>query len=151
GEGGAGASVGPGGWGRCGGKAACRTSPARLDKDKRLLSKAMSAATTKLLDEVGLSPDLPLAPALRGGAPRPVLPDPPRQLGAGPRGRPRASEGLELLQLASALEAVAMLGGEERPPGMDAKVAICAGGYDLVAVSSAPDPIVEGLRNRKPA
>jgi hypothetical protein len=60
------------------------------------------------------------------------------------RGRPRAPERLELLQLASALETVAMLDGEERPPGMDAKVAICAGGYDLVAVSSAPDPVVEG-------
>jgi hypothetical protein len=60
------------------------------------------------------------------------------------RGRPRAPKQLELLQLASALETVAMLGGEERPPGMDAKVSICAGGYDLVAVSSAPDPMVEG-------
>src|SRR5215472_9573629 len=63
-----------------------RTSRARRDRDKRLLSKATSAATTKLLDEVGLSPDVPLAPALRGGAARPVLLDPPRQLGSAPRG-----------------------------------------------------------------
>ena len=60
------------------------------------------------------------------------------------RGRPRAPERLELLQLAAALETVAMLGGEERLPEMDAKVAICAGGYELVTVSRAPDPTNAG-------
>jgi predicted RNase H-like HicB family nuclease len=34
---------------------AVSTSRARVEKDKRLLSKAMNAATAKLLDEIGLS------------------------------------------------------------------------------------------------
>ena len=55
------------------------------------------------------------------------------------RGRPRAPERLELLQLAGALEVVAMARGDERAVEMDAKVAIGAGGYVMVAVSRAPD------------
>ena len=57
------------------------------------------------------------------------------------RGRPRAPERLELLQLAAALETAAMLGGPEAPPDMDANVAICAGGYEMVAVARPPEGI----------
>jgi len=60
------------------------------------------------------------------------------------RGRPRAPERLELLQLAAALEVVAMAGSDERAVEMDANVAICAGGYEMVAVSRAPDSIDGG-------
>ena len=66
------------------------------------------------------------------------------------RGRPRAPERLELLQLAAALEAVATLGGEEHPPDMDANVAIRAGGYDMVAVSRAPDSMAGGIGSSSP-
>lgn len=65
----------------------------------------------------------------------PVLPNVTRLR----RGSPRAPERLELLQLAAALETIAMLGGEQHRPDLDAKVAICAGGYEMLAVSSAPE------------
>ena len=61
------------------------------------------------------------------------------------RGRPRAPERLELLQLAAALETVAMLGGEEPPSGIDANVAICAGGYELVAASRPLESMAESV------
>jgi hypothetical protein len=57
------------------------------------------------------------------------------------RGRPRAPDRLELLQLAAALEVVALAGSDERAGEMDAKVAICTGGYEIVAVSRRPDSI----------
>jgi hypothetical protein len=37
-----------------------------------------------------------------------------------------------------------MLGSEERPSDMDANVAICAGGYEMVTVSRAPEPMDTG-------
>ena len=64
------------------------------------------------------------------------------------RGRPRAPERLELLQLAAALEVVAMAGSDKRAVEMDANVAICAGGYEMVAVSTTPDSIDGGAGSR---
>jgi hypothetical protein len=64
------------------------------------------------------------------------------------RGRPRAPERLELLQLAAALEVVALAGSDERAGEMDAKVAICTGGYEIVAVSRRPDSINGGAGSR---
>ncbi len=55
------------------------------------------------------------------------------------RGRPRAPERLELLQLAAALEVVAMAGSDERAMEMDANVVTGAGGYEMLAVSRAPE------------